>query len=107
MKKFKDFWFWLIAGLGGLCAFLWYFLSRKNLEVNSLKTKINFIETQKQADLLEVEIRHRQQEKSNSEKERLELQRALEDLKLKRLDIKQQAEKLKNPKDVADYWENN
>jgi septal ring factor EnvC (AmiA/AmiB activator) len=96
----------IVLVLTAVVAILAYILSNKRKEVNALKAKIDLVETQKQADLLEVEIKQRMANKEALSKEVQELQRGLDSLEERRKQIASD-EKNKNPDEVEDFWRNN
>lgn len=110
MEKIKSFFSSIIGVimlvLTGAVAILAYVLSNKRKEVNALKAKIDLAETQKEADLIEVEIKQRMTNKDNLSQEVKELQKGLDALEEKRKQIASE-EKNKNSNDVEDFWRNN
>lgn len=110
MEKIKSF-FSSIIGivmlvLSGAVAVLAYVLSNKRKEVNALKAKIDLAETQKEADLIEVEIKQRMANKDSLTHEVKDLQKGLDALEEKRKQIASD-EKNKSSNDVEDFWRNN
>lgn len=107
IEKIKNF----FTGLGGLIivvlsgavAVLVYLLSNKRKETNALKAKIDLVETQKQADLIEVEIKDRMANKDALAHEIVQLNNHLESLDQKRKVIAEN-ETNKSDKDVEDFW---
>ena len=91
--------------LTGGIAILIYVLSNRRKEVNALKGQIDLVKTQKEADLIEAQIKERMDRKEVLAKEVLELQNGLLDLEAKRKEIAS-TEKNKNPDDIEDFWRN-
>lgn len=107
MEKIKSF-FSSVVGiivviLTGAVAILAYILSNKRKEVNALKAQADLASTQKEADLVEVQIKERMQSKDALTKEVTELQKGLDTLEEKRKQIAE-TEKNKNPDQVEDFW---
>lgn len=106
-EKIKNF----FTGLGGVIvvvltgavAILAYMLSNKRKETNALKAKVDLVETQKQADILEVEIKQRMNNKDALSHEVADLKTALTDLQVKR-DNLSTGEDNKTDKEVEDFW---
>lgn len=107
MTKIKEFLGWIVAGLGAVLGIVLYMLSRKGKEVDALNAKIELAKTEKQTDLIEAEINTLKAEKETSKKHNQELDKSLSKLEEKRKQIPEDAKKLTNPKEVADYWNNN
>lgn len=110
LQKIKEF-FSSVIGIivvvfTGALAILAYVLSNKRKEVDALKAKVDLAETQKEADLIEVQIKERMNNKDSLDKEVKELQKGLDSLEEKRKQIATD-EKNKNPEDVEDFWRNN
>lgn len=106
MDKAKQIWGYVVAGVGALIGILLFFLSRKGKEVDALNAKINLAKTEKQADVLETEIKVLKTNKDNLNKHNEELDKALETVENKRVEIREEAKNLKDPKAIADYWNN-
>lgn len=83
-----------------------YFLSNRKKEVNSLRAKIDLVETQKEADLIEVEIKKRMDSKECLSEEVRQLETGLQLLQQKRDELKS-SEKDKNASQIEDFWRNN
>ncbi len=107
MNAVKQFWAAVVAVVVGLVGLFLYFFSRRGDEINALKTKIALATTEKETDLLEVEIRQARDNQSNLAKQNKELDKTLQELDNKRVELKEEASKLKDPNDIAKYWENN
>lgn len=107
MNKLKQWWGYIAAGLTAAASLALYIFMRRGDKVNELKAKVVLAGTEKQADVLETEIKHLKENKDNLKHENKELDKALGQLEEKRKEIADNAKDLKNPKDVADYWNNN
>lgn len=107
MEKIKEFfvdtWAKIAAAVTILLGIAWYFLSLKNKKINALEAKIDLAETQKEADLIESEIRQKREEQSKLKKEVQEDERLLKELEEKRANLPNDVDN-KTPKEVEDYW---
>ena len=107
MDKIKDFfkslWGIIVLVGGAAIGILLYLLQRKQREVNSLKAKIDLAKTQKEADLIEVEIKKKLDNVNILNKEQKELEKTLVELDAKRKEIASQ-EKNKTDQDIEDFW---
>lgn len=107
MDKLKQIWGYVVAGVGALVGILLFFLSRKSKEVDALNAKIALAKTEKQADVLETEINILKFDKTNLAKHNAELDKSLQTVENRRAEIKEEAKNLKDPKEIAKYWEDN
>jgi len=100
---FTQFWGYLVLILGGAVAILLYALNVKNKELEAAQTRIALAGTQKDADLIEADIKQRLANEQLAEKDRAALQQSLDLLEKKR-------QTLTDPRttdtDKADYWNN-
>jgi hypothetical protein len=107
VQKIKDFfsglWGWIVLILAGTLGILAYALSQRKKEVNTLQAKIDLVETQKHADLLEVEIKERMKHSEATSHEIADLKTIHDDLEVKREQLPQQ-EQNKSDKDIEDFW---
>ncbi len=110
VQKIKDFFSSaagvIIAVLGAAVGILLYFLQLKNKEKNALQARIALLDTEKQADLMEVEIKQRLENKNLLKKEIEDLNNSLASLQKKREDIKATQSNL-DPSQIEDYWNKN
>lgn len=110
LQKVKDFFNTIsgtvIAVLTLIIGILIYFLSARKKEVNSLKAQIALVETQKQADLLETEIKQRMHSKECLAEEVKQLEIGLQMLEEKRKQLAN-ASTNKDPIDVEEFWRKN
>lgn len=104
MSKLKEIWGWVVAGVVGAVGLFLYFFSRRGDEINALKAKINLASTEKQSDAIETEIKQAQERKDNIAKQRSELDKTMSANEAKREDIKKKTSEMKDPKEIADYW---
>jgi len=107
MGKLKEFFGYvlaLIVGLFGICV---YVLSRRGEAIEELKTTVALAKTNKEADVLEAQVKDLRTNKNNLAKENEELDKVLKELDTRRVEMKEEATKLTNPQDIADYWANN
>lgn len=107
MTKIKELLGWIVAGLSTILGIVLFVLSRKNKELDALNAKVDLAKTEKETDLLEVEIKDLKEDKANLKKTNQELDKALVKVEEKRKQVVEDAKKLKNPKDVASYWNDN
>jgi len=107
IQKIKDFFSGLsgsiIVILGGTIAILTYVMSNRKKETDALKAKIDLVETQKHADLIDVEIKERMFHADALEHEVIELQKAQVSLEQKRQTLPKN-EIGKTDKEIEDFW---
>lgn len=103
MNVIKGFWGWIVAIVGGVIGFLIYYLSLKNKQINKLKAKVELTETEKEADLLESDIKEFRTEKKRLKKEDAEISKVLTQLDDKRKQIKEDVKSMSD-KQIEDYW---
>lgn len=106
MIKIKNLIATIIAGLTGLLGMLLYFLSKQNKQIESLKAKVDLAKTEKETDLIEVEIKELQGTHTNLQKTEKELEKTLVKVQEKRKQIAEDVKNLKDPKEIAEYWNN-
>ena len=108
MNKIKEFFksLWgIIVLVGGVAiGILLYLLQRKQREVNTLKAKIDLAKTQKEADLIEVEIKKKLDNVNLLDKEVKELNNTLTQLEEKRKTLST-TEQNKTDQEIEDFWE--
>lgn len=101
IKEFlRDIWGWVILVGGIVIAVLTFFVNKKNEEIEALKTKISIAKTQKDADLLEVQIKEKLNRLVDSDKEKQELQKTLDLLEQKRHSLKDD----RTEQEKLEYW---
>lgn len=103
LQKLKDAWLWIVGALGAIIGLLWFFLASKNARIDELNARIALAETQKQADLLELEIKNMMQEKGLLKKELDELSTSMLLLSEQRRRIAA-VEEGKTPDEIEDHW---
>lgn len=106
MIKIKNLIASVIAALTGLLGLVLYFLSKQNKQIETLKAKIDLAKTEKEADLIEVEIKELQGTHTNLQKTEKELDKTLAKVQEKRKQITEDVKNLKDPKEIAEYWNN-
>lgn len=100
----KKTWHKVVLVLGAVIGFLLYWLSLKNKKLAAYKAKIELVKTQRQADLLEIEIKEIMTDRKLLKKEREDLEQALKLLEEKRNSLKGKSNKKRTVKDVESYW---
>jgi len=83
-----------------------YIIQAKQKRINALNAKAELADTQKKADLVEVEIKQHLQQNATLDKEIKELNKSLDLLAQKRKDISA-SEKNKTSDEVEDFWKKN
>jgi predicted nucleic acid-binding Zn-ribbon protein len=106
METLKKYWAMIGAGVAGFVGILLFLLSRKGAEVNALQAKVALAKTEKEADVLEAQIQALKTNKDNLAKHNAELDKTLEAVENKRVEIREEAKNLKDPKEIASYWNN-
>ena len=106
METIKKYWATIAGLFAGFVGLLLFLLSRKGAEVDALHAKIALAKTEKEADVLEAQIQALKTNKNNLAKHNDELDKALETVENKRVEIREEAKNLKDPKAIADYWNN-
>lgn len=99
----KKYWDFIIGGLGAVIGLLWYFLTLKNREARKYKTAVEMANTQREADLVEIEIKQLKGEKKLTKTEIKKLDEQLKNLSKKRENIN---EKVKNmtSEEIIEFW---
>lgn len=105
LDKVKSFfssgWEWVVLAIGGTIAVLLYLLNLKNKELEAAQAKIALAQTQKDADLIEVDIKQRLATEQLADKDRAALQQSLDLLQQKRQSL---TDTRTTDQDKADYW---
>jgi septal ring factor EnvC (AmiA/AmiB activator) len=99
----KDLWGWLVLIGAAAIGILLYIIQAKQKKINAMNAKIELADTQKKADLVEVEIKEHLANNATLDKEIKELNKSLELLKQKRKEIAV-GEENKTPDEVEDFW---
>jgi hypothetical protein len=86
--------------LGAVVGVLAYLYVRKSEELNSAKAKLDLADTQKSVDLIEAEIKQKQQQRDLAKHEQEGLDKALDLVAQKRQSIKE----AKTDQEIEDYW---
>lgn len=103
---FSTLWSKVLLVLGVVVAILFYILNLKKKEANALKARISLLTTEKEADIIETEIKGLLEDRQKTTEEIAELKAALKELAQKRQALKKAASN-KTPKEIEDFWENN
>ncbi len=107
LDKIKAFlsgiWKYIIGGLGLTVGILLYFLNLKHKEVAALKAEIDLVDTQRKADILEVQIKQKLEDNSLLQKEVDEYQKSLVLLQNKRDQLTDSSD-TRTDKEKEDYW---
>ena len=96
----------VILGMGAVIGILLYWIQLKNKKANALKARIALLDTEKDADILETEIKGLMEDRKLLKKEVDDFNKSLVDLDVKRNELKEKAKNM-SPKEVEDYWEKN
>ena len=104
-QKIKDAWLFIIGGLGAIIGILWFILKSKGDRIDELNAKIMLATTEREADLIEVEIKQMMQEKKLLKKELDEFDNSLLLLKEHRRKLRE-TEEAKSSNEIEDYWNN-
>lgn len=95
----------LILVLSAAVGILLWMLSNKRKEVLELKAQIDLAQTQREVDLVEVQIKERLQNKNLLAKEIKELENALDQVENRRKEIFNK-ESNKTSDEIENYWRN-
>lgn len=106
MNKIKEVWGWIVVGVGAIIGILLYVIQAKQKKINALNAKAALADTQKKADLVEVEIKQHLANNATLDKEVVELNKSLEALEQKRKEITA-TEKNKSTDEVENFWKKN
>jgi uncharacterized membrane-anchored protein YhcB (DUF1043 family) len=105
LKNIKSYWTWtkqnIVVVLGAVIGALLYYINLKNKKNNALKAQIDLVDTQKKADLLEIEIKQKLQDKNLLKKETQDLNQALQSLEEKRKNLGKQN---KSKEEIEDFY---
>lgn len=91
---------YIVLALGAVVGILVYAFIRKSEELNSAKAKLALAETHKEVDLIEAEIKQKQQNRDLAKHEQEGLDKALTLIEQKRQNIKE----AKTDQEIEDYW---
>jgi uncharacterized membrane-anchored protein YhcB (DUF1043 family) len=103
VNKIKKAWAWVVAALGATVVVLIYYIQRKQRKINALKAKAELADTQKKADLVEVEIKEHLANNATLSKEIDALKDSLNRLADIRKEIASK-EKNKTSDEIEDFW---
>lgn len=107
INKLRESWLYIVTGIGAVISILAYIFLKRGSKIDELNAKIDLATTEKKADILEVEIKHLQTNKDNIQKEQIELDKSLQNLQTKRVEIKEEVTKMTDPNKIVTYWNNN
>lgn len=103
MNKLKSFWGWIVAGVGGIVGVLVYVLMHKKKRLKTLEAQLRLVNTQKQADVLEIQINEHKKNTKLLKKEIDDLDEAKKQLKNKRKELEEKHKEM-SPESVEQYW---
>jgi uncharacterized membrane-anchored protein YhcB (DUF1043 family) len=107
MNKIKEglsaLWGWIVLIGAAVIGILIYIIQAKQKKINAMNAKIELADTQKKADLIEVEIKEHLANNATLDKEIKELNKSLELLEQRRKAIAD-GEKNKTPDEIEDFW---
>lgn len=107
MNKIKQYWDVIYAAVALIVTAIFFAWSQKNKKIKELEQQLALTKTQKEADLVEVKIKTLLDQQNVVKKEQERLKTLLNDLDAQRNKIQENTQQLKNPKEIAEYWENN
>lgn len=99
----KEYWDYIITFLGAIIGFLWYFLTLKNREVRKYKTAVGMLKSEREADLLEVEINTIKGNRKRTNTEIKKYNKELDRLNEKRDNIKEIVKNM-DKHEIIKYW---
>ena len=99
---FEGIWFYIVFVVGAVIAILLYALNLKNKELESAQAKIALVQTQKDADLIESDVKQRLANEQLADKDRAALQQSLDLLNQKRQSLTDT--RTNSDQDKADHW---
>lgn len=94
---------YIAAGVMAVIGILIYLLKNKGKEINALKAQIDLADTQKKADLIDVQINQKLEQKDLLKKEQQELEKTAAQLAEKRKQLASE-EANKTEEEAEDYW---
>ena len=104
-EAFKNFFSaiggYIVLALGAVVGVLVYAFIRKNEQLQSAQAKLALANTQKEVDLIEVEIKQKMANREATAKELQGLQQALDSVAEKRKNL---ADDKKTDSEIEDYW---
>lgn len=105
MNKIKEFfaniWGYIVLIGGGIIAILLYMLNLKNKKLEAAKAEIALATTQKDADVIEAQIKEKMAQRADNKKEMAVLEKSLDLLEQRRQNLKDER---KNDQEKEDYW---
>jgi hypothetical protein len=107
MDKIKEslsaIWGWIVVVVGAAIGIMLYIIQAKQKKIDALNAKVELADTQKKADLIEVEIKQHLDNADLLDKEAKELNKSLDNLEQKRKEIAA-SEKNKTSDEVESFW---
>ena len=104
MNKIKSFFSaiggYIILALGAVVGVLLYSLKRKSEQLQATQSKLALANTQKEVDLIEVEIKQKMSERETTKQELADLQKSLDLIAEKRKNLSE----TKTDQEIEDYW---
>lgn len=92
---------YILLALGAIVGVLIYTLSRRSEQLASAKAKLDLADTHKEVDLIEAEIKQKQQQRDLGKVEQKALDQALDLLAKKRQSITE----AKTDQEIEQYWQ--
>ena len=107
MNKIKEglstIWGYIVLAGAAAIGILLYIVQAKQKKINALNAKTELADTQKKADLVEIEIKEHLANNATLDKEVKELNKSLDALEEKRKQIASE-EKKKTSEEIEDFW---
>lgn len=91
---------YIILALGAVVGVLLYAFIRKSEQLQSAQAKLALANTQKEVDLIEVEIKQKMAQRDVTKRELADLQKSLDLIAEKRKNLKD----TKTDSEIEDYW---
>jgi septal ring factor EnvC (AmiA/AmiB activator) len=104
METLKKYWAAIAGAVIGFIGLLMWLLSNKKDEINSLNAQVSLAKTDKEADVLEAQIKEMKDNKDNLQKHNDELDKSLQAVQQKRNEIIADQKDVTDPKEIAAYW---
>lgn len=91
---------YIVLALTAVIGVLVYAFVRKSEQLNSAKAKLDLAETQKEVDLIEAEIKQKQENRNQTKRELEGLDKALDLISDKRKNLSES----KTDQEIENYW---
>lgn len=105
MNRVKQWWGWIVTGVVGAISLFLYLYSKKNELVEALTMQLTLAKTQKEVDLIEAQVNKLKATEARTAQEIKDLELLEIAIESKRYDINKAVENLKDPREIAEYWE--